>query len=120
MTLGTRRRGGNVAVVFALCLIMITGFVALSLDGGMVLDSRRKAQSAADAAALAAADDLYKKWFTNYGADDINQSAAKAAKAAATAGGFTNGVNGCTVEVYVPPLTGPFAGTAGHAEVIIT
>ena len=55
----TRRRSGNVAVVFALSLITVTGLVALSLDGGLVMDSRRNAQSAADAAAIAAVDSFY-------------------------------------------------------------
>jgi hypothetical protein len=114
------RRSGNVAVAFALCLVMITGFLALSLDGGQLLDHRRQAQSTADAAALAAADQLYKTWFSYYGLDDPNQSAKKAALAAASDSGFTHGRDGCTVEVYIPPVTGPFAGLSGHAEVIIT
>src|SRR5206468_2059424 len=46
-------------------LIGVLSVVALSLDGGMMVDKRRSVQSAADAAALAAADDLYANWWMN-------------------------------------------------------
>jgi len=52
---GAPRRTGTVIVVVAVCLIGILAFVALALDGGMLLDKRRQAQCASDAAALAAA-----------------------------------------------------------------
>jgi hypothetical protein len=114
-----RRRPGNVAVVFALCLVTVTGLIALSLDGGLVLDSRRHAQSAADAAAIAAVDSIYLEWWTDPTHLDASGNAKKAAVATATAMGYTNGVNGCTVEVYVPPVTGLFVGRPCHCEVII-
>jgi hypothetical protein len=115
----TRRRSGNVAVVFALSLITVTGLVALSLDGGLVMDSRRNAQSAADAAAIAAVDSIYMEWWTDTTHLDVSGNAKKAAVATATAMGYTAGVNGCTVEVYVPPVTGLFVGQPCHCEVII-
>jgi Putative Flp pilus-assembly TadE/G-like len=120
MTRATPKRPGNVAVVFALCLVTLCSLLALSLDGGLVMDSRRNAQSAADAAAIAAADDLYQNWPTYAGYDTPAGAAATAARATAKAMGYEHGVNGCTVEVYVPPKTGPFQDMPGHAEVIIT
>ena len=47
----------------------------MSLDGGMLMDKRRQVQCAADAAALAAADDLYYNWWANKGADPTNTAA---------------------------------------------
>ena len=46
-------------------LIAILSALALSLDGGVMLDKRREIQEVADAAALAAADDIYTNWFLN-------------------------------------------------------
>jgi Flp pilus assembly protein TadG len=113
------RRDGTVVVVTAVCLVGMLAVVALSLDGGMLLDKRRQAQSAADAAAIAAACDMYQNWWQYHGTSDPTGSAAASARAVAKANGFEHGVNGCTVDVNVPPLAGPFAGVAGHAEVVI-
>lgn len=116
-------RKGTVVVVVAVSLIAIVSFVALSLDGGMLMDKRRQSQSASDAAALAAAHELYANWwvngYTNQGLDPTG-SAKAAAKAAAAANGFVDGVNGCTVTVNIPPLSGPFTGKPCHTEVIIS
>ena len=48
-----------VAVLVALLLPVVVGVMALSLDGGLLYLQRQKAQSAADAAALAGAYQLY-------------------------------------------------------------
>jgi hypothetical protein len=70
-------------------------------------------QSAADAAALAAAEDLFLNWNTNAGLDPSGTAQA-AAQASAAANGFPNPT------VNIPPLSGPFTGLPGYAEVIIT
>jgi hypothetical protein len=128
-------RQGTVTVVVAVSMIAILGFVALSLDGGMMLDKRRQTQVAADAAALAACDDLYSRWYTNStsGLDNsisvtigginptsVTGTAKAAAKAAAAANGFADGVGGCVVTVNIPPLSGDHVGQAGHVEVYIS
>lgn len=112
------RRDGTVAVVVAVCLVGILSAVALSLDGGMLMDKRRQAYCAADSAALAAAGELYKNWWAGRGLDPTG-SAADAARAEAAANGYVHGVNGCTVTVNIPPLSGPNTGVSGHTEVII-
>ena len=120
-TLATRpptRRPGHVVVAVAVSLVVLLSFVALSVDGGMLLDTRRQVQSASDAAALAAAGDLYYRWQTERGSD-VNKTARAAALAAAKENGFEHGVN-CTVTISVPPTSGPFAAKLGHAEVVIT
>ena len=52
---GGARRKGTVVVVVAISLTALLAFVALSIDGGLLVDKRRQVQSASDAAALAAA-----------------------------------------------------------------
>ena len=115
---GHPRRTGTVVVVVAIALVVILAFVALSLDGGILLDKRRQAQCTSDAAALAAAGDMYSNWWANKGTDPTGTAKA-AAKAAAAANGYADGVDGCTVTVNIPPLSGPFRGQAAHAEVVI-
>jgi Flp pilus assembly protein TadG len=44
-------REGTVTVVAAISMIAILSFVALSLDGGILMDQRRQIQSASDASA---------------------------------------------------------------------
>jgi hypothetical protein len=121
------RRKGTVVVVFAVTLVVMLSFVALALDGGQLIDKRRQAQAAADAAALSAANELYANWWLTaaaYGADykglDPDNKAKAAALAAAKANGFEDGVGGCTVTVNIPPTSGPFAGKSCHTEVIIS
>src|ERR1700758_2708267 len=52
-------RRGMVAVMVAVLMPVVVGVMALSLDGGLLYLQRQKAQSAADAAALAGAYRLY-------------------------------------------------------------
>jgi hypothetical protein len=113
-----KSRKGTVAVIVAVCLTVMVGFAAISLDGGQVQDNRRLAQAAADAAALAAAGDLYTNFRTNNGLDSGGTALAKA-QASAKASGFSNDGTTSIVTVNIPPSTGLFAGTAGYAEVII-
>ena len=49
-----RSRCGNVILVFALFVVALFGFAALSIDVGNVYDKQRKAQIATDATAYAA------------------------------------------------------------------
>src|SRR5436309_1545408 len=67
------RRGGTL-VWLALCLTGIVGVLALGLDGGRMMEERRRAQTAADAAALAAAKQGY---------DQVRQAPAQAPAASA-------------------------------------
>jgi hypothetical protein len=125
----SQRRDGTVAVVVAVCLTGLLAVIALALDGGAFLDKRRQAQAASDAAALAAASELYATCFTNGGYDNgplPNKTGPAAgtmatfAKKVAEDHGFKHGVNGVTVTVNIPPTSGPFTGQRGHVEVIIT
>lgn len=114
----TRTRHGAVALMVVLCLTVIMGIAAICLDGGLLLDQRRHVQSVADAAALAAASDLYSNYRTNGGAD-INSTARASALATALANGCANDGKKSTVTVNIPPTSGLFVNQPGYAEVIV-
>ena len=50
---------GVVAIMFALSLVVLMGFVGLALDGGRLYVNKSELQNAADACALAAAQELH-------------------------------------------------------------
>lgn len=54
----TTRRRGNVAVVTAVSIPLLLGFVALAVDVGLLYNTRAELQRSADAAAMAAAWEL--------------------------------------------------------------
>src|ERR1700731_4600732 len=83
----SERRLGTVAVIVAVSLTALLGVLAIGLDGGLLLTERRRAQSTADAAALAAAADLYKNYSTNQGKDPSG-TAKQAALNLATPNGY--------------------------------
>ena len=56
-----KKEEGTVAVIVALSMTVLLGFVALAVDFGMMAVCRQSLQNAADAAALAAAADLGAK-----------------------------------------------------------
>ena len=58
-----RKESGTVAILVALCLIVIVGFLALALDIGYVMVTRNESQDAADAAALAGARQLGENYY---------------------------------------------------------
>jgi len=97
------RESGQMLVLFVLALGVLMGFVAMSIDVGLILHERRSAQNAADAAALA-------------GARDLPQSASAAVLAAqqwAVQNGFSS-EDGATITVNTP-----YQGNPGAVEVII-
>ena len=96
----TERGQALLLVVFSMALLL--GFVGFAVDVGMLFRTRQVLQTAADSAAIAGAAEI------NY--SDYNA----AAQAAATQNGITNGVNGATVTVNYPPLSGPNKGKAGY------
>jgi uncharacterized membrane protein len=79
------------------CLVVVVGVGALAIDAGLLMADRRKTQAAADAAALAAAIDLFQNWSANRGTDPSPHKAATSAQDTAADNGFTNGSNGVVV-----------------------
>jgi hypothetical protein len=95
-------------------LTCILGFVGFATDVGVLLHAKRNLQIAADAAALAGANEIR---VSGAGVADIKA----AGKAAAAQNGFTDdAVNGTTVNIYPPPVDGPNINKAGYVEAIVT
>jgi hypothetical protein len=111
-------RHGGVTVWLVLALGIIIGIVALGMDGGRMMDERRHVQAAADAAALAAAANLYNNYPLNLGSDPSG-AARQAAVNAAAANGYANDSTHSTVTVNIPPQAGAYQGQAGYVEVVI-
>jgi len=101
---------GQALVVIALALIVLFGILGLVIDGGNAFLDRRKAQNAADSAALAASVTRIR------GEHDW---VAAALTAAANNGYNSDGIKN-VVTVYSPPTSGPFAGNIEYIQVVIT
>lgn len=95
-------------VLICLALVTIMGLIGLVADVGYWQAQKQLMQTAADSAALAAAQEL------NYG-DSVAAGVADAAS-----NGFTNGQNGIAVAVNYPPLSGPNAGKSGYIEALVS
>jgi len=114
-----REEKGQTLVLTALCGSVLLGFVGLAVDIGVLFHTKRSLQTAADAAALAGAQDFL-----------YHQSASHARTAACDAAaknGFsgTCGTGACTdgtskICVNVPAASGPNAGTTGFVEAIVS
>src|SRR6476620_2535855 len=126
-----RKRPGNVCVLVAFCIAVLMGIAAIAIDGGMLMDDVQKLQAAADASALAGAEQLYTYWQTAAGYD-TNGKAVEAALALAAANGDPNdGVDSVITPnavdgggnplhgIWCPPISGDHVGEAGYFEVVI-
>jgi hypothetical protein len=103
---------GQMIVLTLLCMTILTGFLALAIDVGIMFRARRQMQTAADSAALAAAlDFLYNQ---------SNSSAVTAGKAASATNGYTDGNNGTVVKINMPPKSGPNTTCNSCAEAIVS
>lgn len=102
---------GQMVVFVALFVPVLLLMAGLSVDVGIVLTQRTQAQTAADAAALAAAIELLQG---GSAADAIAEAQATAAD-----NGFEDGVNGTEVTVSVPPTSGDRAGDSNFVEVTV-
>lgn len=118
MRIRTEKRRGAIVVIVAVSLTILLGVAAIVLDGGLLLDDAGRIQAAADAAALAAADDMFSNWSANSGTDPSG-TARTSALSTASANGFSNDGTTSVVTVNIPPTSGNFANKAGYAEVII-
>lgn len=113
------RESGQALVFVAVGLVVLIGFVGLGIDMGVLRFQRRVQQNAADAAAIAEANDL--------GYSGINTTAAQSAVANNGFAGATvnfnqacpSSVTELTVTVNNPPQSGPHqAGTANAANYV--
>jgi hypothetical protein len=104
-----RAERGQVLVLFAGGITVLLILAALAFDAGMMLLERRDEQNAADAAALAGARFILTS----------DTEAEAAARDLAKANGFDDADPNETVNVFIPPVHGEYAGYAGFIEVQI-
>lgn len=95
-------------VIFALCSLVLVGFLALAVDAGYLMSERRQVQAAADAAALAAAKAALD-----------NKSASEVLSTGQSYGAFNAGVATSGVTVSRPPTSGPYAGNNNYIQVTV-
>src|SRR5215472_2532303 len=93
-----RSRRGFVLLTAAVMMFVLLGFVGLAFDVGYMQWLRRRAQTAADAAALAGA------WAAIEG-DTVTTSGQNAS----ADNGFTSGSSGVTVTINQPPSSGSYS-----------
>src|SRR3989442_12686960 len=110
-----RRAGarGQVLAMAAFSLIALCALVGLAADTGYFFDYKRQMQTAADAAALAGAEQLRR-------GGNGNGQIVTAADAAAASNGFTNNVNGTSIQVHIPPSSGYYTSDGSYVEAIIS
>lgn len=106
----TRERG-QILLIVALAALGLLALTGLVVDGGLLYLSRRQAQNAADAAALAGAKTLSLTW------DDVQ--ARNTALYYAGLNGFDNDGVQDSVHVAHPPDAGEFAGNPNFIRVTI-
>jgi len=95
----------------AFSLIALCALVGLAADTGYFFDCKRQMQTAADAAALAGAEQLRRGG---------NGQIVSAADAAAASNGFTNNVSGTSIAVHIPPSSGYYTSDGSYVEAIIS
>jgi Flp pilus assembly protein TadG len=101
---------GAVLIYTGLLIAVLFSVGGLAVDAGMWYATKRSAQSAADAAALAGALEVAR------GSTDAEVEAR--ATADAQLNGYSNST-GATITVHNPPNSGPSAGVSGAVEVIV-
>jgi hypothetical protein len=108
-----QKNPGQSLIILAVGFVVLLGFSGLAIDGGILYSDRRHAQNAADSGAMAGALAIIedknpvtpRAWSDSY---------ARAADNAYDNDGVRNWVN-----VYVPPIDGPYVGEPYYVEVRI-
>jgi hypothetical protein len=109
--LGHGESGQTTVVMTLFMATFLTGFIGLGIDANNLFAAKRQAQAAADAAAIAAAEE------SPNGTDAQNSAAAAIAKL----NGFDNGAatNPASVNVTTPS-GGNYGGASGYVQVVVS
>lgn len=99
---------GQTLVIIALAFVALLGMSGLAIDGGILYADRRHAQNAADAASLAGAFEILQ-----------GNTPYTAAYARAADNEFDNNGTSNWVDVYWPPISGPYTGDNNYVQVTI-
>jgi len=109
------KMSGQTFLLISIALVVLLGMAALAVDLGDLWTTRRLMQSAADAGAVAGADEL--------ALGGTSSSITTVAKDAASHNGFTDGVTRpggsgtISVTVHNPPTSGTYAANSNAVEV---
>lgn len=128
------REAGQALYLTAAALVVLAGFMGLGIDLGMLRYEKRIQQTAADAAAVAAANNLAFEGSSSVVCAGQNASGANGFTDTSGGGSCSNGsVSSCTdpsasigtvcVQVNNPPNSGPHAGatfTNKYVEVLVS
>lgn len=110
-------RPGQIVVLTGLSIVFFLALAGLAIDVGGLWNTRRQMQTAADAAAIAAANDLAVQDSVDVTTDAKNASA----KNGYTDGGTTSfSASPVTVTVQNPPTSGSFKSNANAVTVTVT
>jgi Flp pilus assembly protein TadG len=113
-----RRPSGQVFLLVSIALVVLVGMAALAVDVGNLWTTRRLMQSAADAGAVAGADEI--------AIGGSSTAITAAARDASSHNGFAHGgtrvgtSNTITVAVHNPPTSGPFAANSNAVQVDVS
>ena len=102
----TGGRTGAMLAFVGVSMVVLLGFLAMTLDVGAGARQRRIAQTAADAGAIGGAAEIYRLH------PDL-------VVASATAEAIRNGFDNADITVNYPPASGPHAGNTSYVEVLI-
>ena len=114
-----KKKNGQAVVLFAVVLVGMLGFVALGIDGGMILTESSKSQSTSDTIALTAAQSLVENGFSF-------ATATNDALSLANSSGYNNDGTNNTVSVSIngPVTEGSatvyYVNTSVHSKVKTT
>lgn len=103
---------GQALIIIVLAIVALVGVTALAIDGGNALAERRRAQNAADAAALAGALQRVNNNNTSTWVKAVFDSAAR--------NGYNNDGSTNVVQVFSPPISGVYSGDLEYIQVQIT
>jgi hypothetical protein len=106
-----KQEHGSILIMVALVALVLMVFMGLAFDASYMYYYKRRAQTAADAGAIAGAQELLR---------NTPGEVTTAARKDTQLNQFTHGVNGVNVAVNRPPLSGPRAGNSGFVEVIVS
>ncbi len=104
-----RDRRGVILIAVTGMIFVLLAFVGLAFDVGYMQWSRRRAQTAADAAALSGA------W-----AVQLGSPVTTAGKSASAVNGFTDATDNVTVTIRNPPSSGSYMGNSSAVEAMVS
>ena len=105
-----RSQRGQTLIMVAALLPLILGITGLAVDVGLLYHHKRRMQSAADAAALGGANEMWR---------NRTGTIVSLGRSQAAANGFTH-AGTTVVNVYHPPVSGFYIGNNRYVEATIT